>query len=187
MPTSALACTRSAARSRPHARSRSSCPGAVDTTVHVVNKVGARSATIIWTDDGDEGHRVNFTLESVEVCRVAERITTAPIVVPLIGAERVGTAGERKSERKLNDNQRCFMDILRSAALDAPADLKDAIGVPSGVVPIQRGTLKRALVARGWIEETQSDKSRSTVTNMINALAGKGVIGATRTHLWVIS
>lgn len=164
-------------------RGHGSLLGAIDTTVHVVKSAGLRSGTVVKANDGDEGQQVNFTLESVEICAVAAGTTTAPVVVPsdLTPADRAGTPAG-----KLTDNQRRFMDILRTAILDAPADLKDTSVVPIGMQAITRDMLKKCLVARGWLDEATSSKARAKLSDMINVLAGKHIIGTTKDYVWIV-
>lgn len=60
--------------------------GAMDTTVHVVKAIGSRTATVVKTNDGEEGENVAFDLESIEIC---EDGTTAPVVVAVSDRPRV--------------------------------------------------------------------------------------------------
>jgi hypothetical protein len=95
-------------------------------------------------------------------------------------------SGTRNGARKLNANQQRFVDILTAATIEAPANIKGTDTVPNGVTAVNRDMLKKYLVTKGWIEEADSNKSRATISNMINNLAGKKVIGATKHHVWVI-
>ena len=53
--------------------------GALDTTINVEKLAsGTRTATVIKANDSEEGERISFTLESVEIGPE----TTAPVVVP---------------------------------------------------------------------------------------------------------
>jgi hypothetical protein len=56
--------------------------GAMDTTIHVANNGGVRTATVDKTNDGDEGERLAFTLKSIELYTDPEtgQKTAAPIV-----------------------------------------------------------------------------------------------------------
>jgi hypothetical protein len=164
-------------------RGHGSLLGAMDTTTFVQKSTGVRTATVIKANDSDEGQRVAFTLESVELAAVGRKVFTAPVVV---GSSDAPVSGARNGARKLNSNQQRFVDILTTTAIEAPADIKGMDTVPSGVTVVDRDMLKRYLVTKGWIEEADSNKSRATISNMVNALAGKKVIGATKQHVWVI-
>ena len=164
-------------------RGHGSMLGAIDTGAFVQKNTGIRTATVIKANDFDEGERVAFTLESVTLSAVAARISTAPVVAACPDAP---VTGARNGARKLNSNQQRFVDILTTAAIEAPANVKGIDTVPNGVAAVDRDMLKRYLVTKGWIEEADSNKSRATISNMVNALAGKKVIGVTKQHVWVI-
>jgi hypothetical protein len=164
-------------------RGHGSLLGAIDTGAFVQKNTGIRTATVIKANDADEGERVAFTLESVQLAAVGRKVFTAPVVV---GAPDATVSGARNGARKLNANQQRFVDILTTAAIEAPADVKGIDTVPNSVTAVDRDMLKRYLVAKGWIDEADSNKSRATISNMINGLAGKKVIGVTKQHVWVI-
>jgi hypothetical protein len=171
-------------------RGHGSLLGAIDTGTFVQKNTSVRTATIIKANDSDEGECVAFTLESVELgacetasAEVPRKVFTAPVVV---GSPDAPLTGARNGARKLNANQQRFVDILTTAAIEAPANVKDMDTIPSGITAVDRDMLKRYLVTKGWTEEVESNKSRATISNMINALAGKKVIGVTKHHVWVI-
>jgi hypothetical protein len=164
-------------------RGHGSLLGAADTTVFVQKGTTVRTATVKKANDSDEGERVAFTLESVELAKVCRRVFTAPVVVDSSDAPENG-AGNRAG--KLNANQQRFLDILTTATIEAPADVRGIPSVPSGVKAVERGMLKYYLVSNGWIEEADSGKSRAKISDMINGLAGKKTIGASKQHVWVI-
>lgn len=80
--------------------------GAMDTTLHVAKARTSRSATVVKANDSEEGERVQFELESVQI---ADDGTTAPIVV----ASSDATAARAPvGEPKLTKNQRTAFGIL---------------------------------------------------------------------------
>jgi AAA domain len=164
-------------------RGHGSLLGAMDTTAFVQKSTGVRTATVIKANDSDEGQRVAFTLESVELAAVGRRVFTAPVVV---GSPDAPVTGAGKRAGKLNANQQRFIDILTTAAIEAPANVKGTDTVPRGVTAVERDMLKRYLVTKGWIEEVDSGRARAKVSDMINGLAGKKVVGATKQYVWVI-
>jgi AAA domain-containing protein len=71
----------------PHEQNRMRGHGALlaacDTTIHVEKHGHIRTATIVKNNDGEEGERVSFTLESVAINQDADgNVTTAPVVIP---------------------------------------------------------------------------------------------------------
>jgi hypothetical protein len=165
-------------------RGHGSLLGAIDTGVHVIKGAGTRAGIVVKTNDGDEGARVNFKLESVELCADEKSTTSAPVVVPLEGIEAVAAGvGSRK---KLNDNQQRFLDILRFAINDAPANPRDVPKAAGGAPAVKRGILKSQLLQRGWMEEAESARGRAKLSDMLNGLAGRRLIGLTAEFVWVM-
>jgi anti-sigma factor RsiW len=73
----------------------------------------------------------------------------------------------------------------RNSDETAPADLKDTTTVPNGVQAVTRDMLKKYCVAKGWMEEAESNRARAKVSDMLNVLAGKNFIGLTNVHVWM--
>ena len=81
--------------------------GALDTTINVEKLAnGLRTATVIKANDSEEGQRITFKLESVDIGIE----TTAPVVVP--AQEQPRTAGR---EPKLTKNQQTMFSLLHEA------------------------------------------------------------------------
>jgi RecA-family ATPase len=81
--------------------------GALDTTINVEKLAsGTRTATVIKANDSEEGERISFTLESVEIGPE----TTAPVVVPAEDQPRVTT-----SEPRLTKNLQTMFSLLLAA------------------------------------------------------------------------
>ena len=164
-------------------RGHGSLLGAMDTTAFVQKSTGVRTATVIKANDFDEGQSVAFTLESVTLSEVVAGFTTAPVVVLSVEPPKPAAGS---GAGKLNPNQRRFMDILRTAIIEAPADLKDTTVVPLAARAVTRDMLKKYLVSKGWIEETTSARARAKLSDTINALAGKRLIGTTKDFVWIV-
>jgi hypothetical protein len=90
-----------------------------------------------------------------------------------------------KSAGKTTPNQKRFLDILREAILEAPDDLKNTTTVPNGLQAVTRDMLKRHCVTKGWMEEAESNRARAKLSEMLNVLAGKNLVGLTNMHVWV--
>jgi AAA domain len=102
-------------------RGHGSLLGAIDTGVHVIKGAGPRSAIVVKTNDGDEGAKVDFRLDSVELCADEKSTTTAPVVVPLEGVEAAAAASKPK---------RTFAPVP-TAALRALVELVGDMGQPA--------------------------------------------------------
>src|SRR5262245_10263215 len=80
--------------------------GAMDTTVHVSKNGALRTATVIKSNDAEEGERIAFTLESITI----GEDTTAPVVIPADAGTHI-----KSDEPKLTKNQQTMFSILRGA------------------------------------------------------------------------
>jgi RecA-family ATPase len=80
--------------------------GAMDTTVHVAKTANQRTATVVKSNDAEEGESIAFTLESVTI----GQDTTAPVVIP---ADPIARA--QSNEPKLTKNQQTMFSLLRGA------------------------------------------------------------------------
>jgi hypothetical protein len=169
--------------SRP--RGHTSLSGADDAQIAIKrDSAGNVVATVEHMKDGEAGAVVVSRLVPIKVGTDGdgEPIMSCVVVeAPTVPA--VKSAG--KSAGKITPNQRRFLDILRDAILEAPADLKDTTTVPNGVRAVTRDMLKKYCVAKGWMEEAESNRARAKFSEMLNVLAGKSLIGLTNMHVWV--
>ena len=159
-------------------RGHGSLLGAVDSSVAVQKTETCRTATVVKANDAHEGEQVAFTLESVGL----PSGTQAPLVVP-IHLEPHQSASFPESIR-LNLNQRRFVGILRTAIAEIPVT-HGAMGVPDRVQAVTRENLKKYLVVKGWMEEAESGNGRAKVSNMLNALAEKKLVGLANQCVWI--
>jgi hypothetical protein len=103
----------------------------------------------------------------------------------VIVAAELPTTDAKARGGKVSPNQNRFLDILTDAILDAPPEHKTTSGIPAGRLAVSREYLKQCCIAKGWIDDTESvDQKRLKVNNMINLLAGKHLIGATKLFVW---
>jgi RecA-family ATPase len=114
--------------------------GALDTTLNVEKHAsGHRTATVIKANDSEEGERIAFTLESVEIGPE----TTAPVVVPADAA----TIPNTKLSRKLPDRAKLASRALTEAILEhgqpAAADLELPPGIKTVTLDQWRDELYR--------------------------------------------
>jgi hypothetical protein len=80
--------------------------GAVDTTVSLSRNGNTRTATVVKANDSEEGERVSFTIESIEIGNDG---TTAPVAVPCNPSVTSGGGP------KLTKNQRTLFAMLHDA------------------------------------------------------------------------
>jgi AAA domain len=121
-------------------------------------------------------------LENVEIGTLDDGTTgTSCVVVPA----ELTPAASGKGKRDITANQQRFLDILADAILDAPDQYATTINIPQGRTAISREWFKMCCKAKGWFDpEADDDNNRAKVSNMINALAGKRLIGASKLFVW---
>jgi hypothetical protein len=172
--------------SRP--RGHSSQTGAVDVQISVKKDAsGIMTTTVELAKDMAEGATLQSRLKVVDLGldQDGDPITSCVCV------SASGSAGAQLTKRsKLTDNQRRFMDILQIAIIETPADLKGTAVVPPGQQAVTRDMLNRYCVSKGWVAkgETKEEqaRARAKISEMLNTLAGKAVIGLSEHYVWKV-
>lgn len=167
--------------SRP--RGHTSLSGADDAQIAVSKDAGGLIRTEIeWLKDGLPARPFFSRLEDVEIGACGEgRAGTSCVVV---SADAAAASAGTSAGIPVTANQRRFLDILADAADNAPAEHKTTINIPAGRIAISREWLKSCCVANGWIEADGGNKARAKISEMINTLAGKRLVGTTAVHVW---
>jgi hypothetical protein len=148
------------------------------------NAIGNVIATVELAKDMPEGATMASQLKVVELGLDQDGDPITSCVVLPCGIADPCASPQGNAQGKLNPNQRRFLDILRTAVLDVPADPKDTVNLPANVQAVARDTLKKYCVSKGFLEESDSANARAKVSNMLNALAGKKIIGTTNKYVW---
>jgi hypothetical protein len=126
--------------------------------------------------DGPEGATFTSRLELIEVgtdIKTGKPITSCNIV-PV----ETASAGKRAGAR-LTANQRRFLDIVNAAIRSALPEHKK----PDILDSVSREWLKECCIQKGWLDEADSNP-RQKIANIINALAGKRLIGVNKLYVW---
>ena len=134
--------------------------------------------------DGPEGATFTSALKLFELGKDEKgQPITSCAIVEVKGAAAAGT---KSSDRvKVSPLQQRVLDILVVAILDAPPEHKTTSGAPGGRLAVSREYLKLCCIAKGWLDDSETvDQKRLKVNNMINLLAGKRLIGATKLYVW---
>ncbi|MET3838746.1 AAA family ATPase [Bradyrhizobium sp. OAE829] len=150
--------------------------GAMDTTLHVVKSAGGRSATVVKANDSEEGERVAFDLESIEI---GDDGTTAPVVVPLDGANLQSST----AKRKISPKQRLALEALTEAVLTCGKPAPTDFGLPAAtnIVPVERW--REEMQRRDVIESTDANP-RASFKRLKDALAVRNLIGIRDGSVW---
>jgi hypothetical protein len=168
-----------------HPRGHTSLVGANDAQIAVVKDMsGIVTVTVEHMRDGDPAPPFSCHLERVDLGFDDEGASLHSCVVQ--PAERPPRAsGASPSAGTINPNQKRFLDILAEAVYDAPDEHKTQANIPGGRTAITRMWLKTCCHTKGWLDPEATDSNnRAKLSNMINALAGKRLIGAQGKYVW---
>jgi hypothetical protein len=167
------------ANNRP--RGHTSLSGADDAQIAVDRADdGLVTVKVEHMKDGDASAPMACRLERVElgIDDDGEPITSC-IVMPVEGV----TASASTAASKLTASQRRFVDILNEAICDVPAEHKTMM---HGCTAVSREWLKMCCKKQGWFDSKATDaNNRAKLSNMLNALAGKRVIGVSDHWAWL--
>jgi hypothetical protein len=150
--------------------------GALDTTINVEKLAsGFRTATVIKANDSEEGEKVAFTLESVEIGPE----TTAPIVVPADCAD-IPTA---RSSRKLSPRQSMAMTALAETVLSSGKSAPAEFDLPAGIKVAAQEDWRVELLRRNVIDGHGANP-REDFKRTRNQLISRGLIGCRDQFVW---
>jgi hypothetical protein len=141
--------------------------GACDTTIGLSRSGDVRIATVDKCNDGNEGERVAFSIESVELYRDPDtgEPTTAPVAVPVEGD--VPTAASTK--RKLSDKQRVAMDCLTRAIDDAGEVVPETFGLPCIMRGVKVDTWRDEMETRGALGDANPRQDFKRISQALQA------------------
>lgn len=153
--------------------------GAVDTSISIERNGELRTASIVKTNDGDEGQSVSFELASVTLYTDPEtgEETAAPVVVPTSAK-----ALKAEPSRKLSDKQRLALDALADVASEPPPA---TYGLPGSIRVAKAHTWRDELTARGIIDPESSNPRRDFI-RLRNQLAARQLMGERNGVVWKI-
>lgn len=155
--------------------------GAMDTTVHVEKlSDDVRSATVMKANDSEEGERVTFTLESVEIGPE----TAAPVVVaadPLIVS-----ATAKKSGRKIPDRARLGLRALADAVNTHGKPAPPALQLPAGIRTVTIAQWREELFRQSVIPQDHKNP-KVAFDRVRETLAARSLIGIREEEVWLVS
>lgn len=169
------------AGSRP--RGHTSLSGADDVQIAIERADdGTMAVRVEHMKDGEPAFPMAFKLDSFDLGLDVEgdKITTC-VIAPAQTLPAGKTAGSR-----ITANQARFLDILRDAVIDPPAHHKTTANIPDGKTAISREWLKTCCISSGWLDDISTNKGRAKFSEMLNALAGKRLVGTTSLFVWMI-
>ena len=161
-------------------RGHTSLTGADDVQIAIErDKDNNVIAKVEHMKDGEAGAVIASRLETVELGTDDDGDPQAScIVVPVdIGT----TSASFCASIRMTGNQRRFLDILNHAILTAKPEHKN-VDIPNSV---SREWLKNCCKSKGWFDtEASENNNRAKVSNMLNALAGRQIVGLSNLYVW---
>lgn len=160
-------------------RGHGSLLGAMDTTVNVQKHSDdtTRSATVAKANDSEEGMRVTFTLESIDIGPE----TKAPVVIP---AEDMAPAG--KQGRRLSPKHQLALAALAETTLSSGQTAPAGFDLPTGVRVVEIENWKAELYRRNVLDKLHANP-RTDFKRLADKLAACQLIGTRDNFVWSAS
>lgn len=156
--------------------------GAMDATVHVEKlSEDVRSATVIKTNDGEEGERVTFALEGVTV----GPDTTAPVVVPADPLLAKAVTSKQRGQ-KLSDRATLALRALHEAILSHGKSAPLALKLPAGIRTVTAAEWREELFRQSVIARNHKNP-KVAFDRVCDSLAAHCLIGLRDELVWLVT
>ncbi len=157
--------------------------GAVDATIEVDGSNAlARSATVRKTNDGEEGLKVTFKLESVVIGENENGVTTAPVVVPVIGVSAKANAAAKTT---LPATARIALDTLTDLIVDFGQTPPSNARTPDNAKAVKIQQWREDCYRRGISKSEEPRARQLAFDRAATALQAAKVIGVWEPFVWL--
>jgi 5S rRNA maturation endonuclease (ribonuclease M5) len=157
--------------------------GAVDTTVHVVNKDGTRLAEVVKSSDHEEGQRIAFFLKSVVIDQ--DDGYGDPVTAPVVVEDQAPTTAKAaKRAVKIPKNATLALNALRDAVSDCGQHAANA-HIPASVQVVTLDQWRDYAYRRGLGGEEAKSRQKA-FTRAAECLAGSGLVGIWEPYAWPV-
>jgi hypothetical protein len=157
--------------------------GAVDTTVHVVNKDGTRLAEVVKSSDHEEGQRIAFFLKSVIIDQ--DDGYGDPVTAPVVVEDQAPTTAKAaKRAVKIPKNATLALNALRDAVSDCGQHAANA-HIPASVQVVTLDQWRDYAYRRGLGGEEAKSRQKA-FTRAAECLAGSGLVGIWEPYAWPV-
>jgi hypothetical protein len=169
-------------------RGSNAVDGAADAMISVVAlRDGTSRVTVEELKDGESSLSWRFRVVKVEIDDRNKNGCFAGLCETIGTPVRIDST-ETKTETKRTPTQNRFISILAEALLDAGAlvPLSGLVPpVPFNIKAVTRAQLKKSLLNAGFLDPEKKDSGRSVMSNLINVLSGRNIIGSNADHVWL--
>ncbi len=161
-------------------RGHGSLLGAVDLTVEVNGKAQTtRTATVRKTNDGEEGVRINFVLESETIGEG----TTAPVVVPVDGPATAPPKGKREA---LTPAATIALDALGEVIAESGSVPPANNHIPDNTLTVPIALWREMSYLRGISQSEEPDTRKKAFQRASEALVARKLVGTYGYEVWLI-
>lgn len=168
-------------------RGSSALHGATDAEWEISSDEGEKTIRVAKQKDGEDGLSWMFRLDGLEVGtdEDGEPITTCVVEIRNTPkhSERAGGGGRRK----LSGQKAEFLKAVTLAIEEAGEIPPGNEHIPVGVKCVSRERLKRYAVKLNFIDESNPNSVRATLSRNVRGLAGDGYIGQWGDWVWLVS
>lgn len=140
-----------------------------------------RTAKIVKMKDGEDGERIGFRLQRVELgTRDDGKTITSCVVVPAQVEQRAGKG------TNLSDQHKIALQALREAVLAHGEPAPSALQLPYGVRVTRIGEWKREFLKKAFTDgEPNESTFRMAFKRAFEGLQARHVIGASSPYVWI--
>jgi AAA domain len=157
--------------------------GAVDTTIHVVNKDGTRLAEVVKSSDHEEGQRIAFFLKSVIIDQ--DDGYGDPVTAPVVIEDQAPTTAKAaKRAVKIPKNATLALNALRDAVTDCGQRAANA-HIPASVQVVTLDQWRDYAWRRGLGGE-EADSRQKAFIRAKECLAGSSLVGIWEPYAWPV-
>lgn len=172
-------------------RGHSALLGAADTTIQVGKNIN-HSAWVVKANDAEEGTKVRFFLQSVNIGQDDQgQITTAPVCIPIYESELGGVAvpGEQGgiAKKPLPATQEIAFRLLHKAVAKTGEVPPPFSEIPADTRVVSTGTWRTYCDDQGLTDSESSEAKRKAFNRARTELLKRGLIDQWQQWVWVVS
>jgi len=166
-------------------RGHGSLLGAMDLTTHVARLAdGTRSATVVKSNDSEEGQSIAFSLESVTIGQdEAGNPTTAPIVVSVESTPCRPTAKPARLPKAAQTALRALAEAIDEHGTPAPPSAH----IPRNVKVVSVSAWRQQAYRRGISTSDEERAKQQAFKRASEYLIGIGRVAAWDSEIWLTS
>lgn len=162
-------------------RGHTSLYAGVDNAIEVFkDEVGHRIARVAKLKDGEDGGKIGFRLQVVEIGKRSDGKTVTSCVVE----PHEGTSQRRRGPT-LTAQEKIGLQALHEALGAAGEPAPRVLGLPNGVTVVRIDYWKQQFMSRAFNERPNESTFRNALKRVSDGLMAKNVIGRNEPYVWI--